>query len=123
MGDPDLQKEMTISTVRRVSRIWSVISIGLILLIFFGEGIRPAEVDWKEWVGLAFFPLGVALGIIIGWRYEILGGAIATASLAAFYFIYGLILTGAFPKGILFLLLSFPGILFLMIGLDSKPKS
>lgn len=122
MGNPDLQKEMTISTVRRVSRIWSIISIGLILLLFLVD-LNPAEIEWKEWVGLAFFPLGVVLGMIIGWRYEILGGAIATASLAAFYFIYGLILTGAFPKGIFFLLLSFPGILFLMIGLDSKPKS
>lgn len=120
MDHPALKKQMTISTVRRVSRIWSIVSIALIVLFYTLEGFDPAGKTLNDWIGLAFFPFGVVLGLVIGWRNEILGGAITTASLAGFYLIHGLILNGTFPKGLAFLLFSFPGICFLMIGLDSR---
>ncbi len=122
MKETEVKQRIMIPTVRRVARIWSIISIGLILLFFIGEGFNPVGILLKEWVGLAFFPFGIVLGLIIGWRNEILGGGITVASLVGFYVIHGLILSGSFPKGFAFLLFSFPGILFLMMGLDSRPK-
>jgi hypothetical protein len=62
-----------------------VISIGLILLFFVGEGFSPAQVAPKEWVGLVFFPIGVVVGMVVAWRKESWGGGITVVSLFAFY--------------------------------------
>lgn len=69
-----------------------------------------------EGVGMIFFPVGLSIGLIIGWRSEGLGGLIATGSMVGFYF-WCLIARGRFPGGPYFLLVVAPGILFLVTWL------
>ena len=111
-----------IVTLRWTARVWSVISISLILLFFVGEGFSPAQVAPKEWVGLVFFPVGVVVGMLVAWRKESWGGGITVLSLFAFYGVYGYWLSGAFPRGWAFVVFSAPGILFLVTALLSQRK-
>ena len=108
--------------MRWIARVWSVISIGLILLFFVGGGFSPAKVAPKEWVGLVFFPIGVVVGMVVAWRKESWGGSITVVSLFAFYGVYGYWLSGAFPRGWAFVVFSAPGILFLVSALLSQRK-
>jgi len=117
MSDTQVKPGTAVVTLRWIARGWSIASIGLILLFFIGEGFAPTRVTPKEWVGLAFFPIGVVLGMLVAWRKESWGGSITVISLLAFYGVYGYFLNGTFPKGWAFAILSVPGILFLMYAL------
>jgi hypothetical protein len=66
----------------------------------------------SEAVALGFFPVGVALGFVIAWRREALGGAITVASITCFYLCL-LAVRGRLPGGPYFILLAAPGFLFL----------
>jgi hypothetical protein len=70
-------------------------------------------VDTRQFVGLLFFPFGVALGLLIAWWKEGLGGVMAVASLAGFYLVYGALLTGQVPRGPWLILFTMPAVLFL----------
>ena len=104
-----------------VARIWSLAAVGFVLLFLVGEvlngqGGRPTG---AEWIGLAFWPGGVCLGLIIAWFRLGLGGVIATGSLVGFYIWY-LLDRGTFPRGPYFLLVAAPGVLFLIASLLSN---
>ena len=104
-----------------VARIWSLAALGFVLLFLVGEvlngqGGRPTG---AEWIGLAFWPGGVCLGLIIAWFRLGLGGVIATGSLVGFYIWY-LLDRGTFPRGPYFLLVAAPGVLFLIASLLSN---
>lgn len=104
-----------------VARIWSLASIGFVLLFVFadvlsGNGARPTQ---GEWIGLVLWPTGVVLGLVVAWFRAELGGAIATASLIAFY-LWGFLERGRFPGGPYFVLVAAPGILFLLSSLLSR---
>lgn len=103
-----------------IIRIWSILSICVLLLFFIGEGSSPSKIAFKDLIGMLLFPLGVVIGMIVGFKKELLGGIITTASLFAFYFIYSLSLTGTLPKGWAFIVISAPGILFLLYGAVNK---
>jgi hypothetical protein len=111
-----------LSVIRWLARIGSIASLGLIALFFFGEGFNPSRVAAREWIGLLFFPVGLALGMVLGWWHERLGGGIATASLLAFYFVYGLLLVGRLPTGLAFVVFGIPGILFLIYGIIAQVR-
>lgn len=104
--------------LRWTARILSVASLLLLLAFATGEdGIKPSRVAPHEWIGLAFFPFGVAIGMLVGWWNEKLGGIISVASLAAFYVIYGGLVRGNMAMGWYFVLFALPGFLFLLSGL------
>ena len=42
-----------------------------------------------------FFPLGALVGLVLGWREELLGGAITLISIAGFYLVYGWLLNSS----------------------------
>ena len=94
------------------ARISSVFSLALLAMFLFGEPGAPTP---GEWVALAFFPGGVALGMIAGWSRELIGGAVAVGSLAAFYVVM-FALRGQAPAGPYFALFAAPGFLFLAAG-------
>lgn len=96
-----------------LARISSIISIGIILLFFIGEGFNPVKLVLREWVGFLFFPLGIAVGMIVAWRREKLGGIITISSLLLFYGVHFLF-SGELPRGWAWFIFSSPGILFLM---------
>jgi hypothetical protein len=107
-------------TVRWIARVCSLLSLAVLLLFIVGEfsskGPGPTP---DEWVGLAFFPIGVVLGLIVGWRFEITGGAIAMGALVAFYW-WNVSRWGSYPRGPFFFLFSAPGLLFLLAGYVSR---
>jgi hypothetical protein len=76
--------------------------------------------SWKEIGAMLLFPLGLLVGLILGWQEEIKGGALAVGSIAAFYLVYGLALSGSIRQGWWFLIFAIPGFLFLLYGFLSS---
>ncbi len=103
--------------LRWVARILSLATISLLFLFVIGEGIDLKVIEYREWLGLLFFPFGLFAGLLISWRNEGFGGIISVGSLAAFYLIYGLFLNGKLWLGWTFILFGFPGFLFLLYWL------
>lgn len=105
-------------TFKWLGRLTSVISVGLLGMFLFGgnEGIVPTL---REAVAMAFFPFGVAAGMIIGWKRELAGGLVSIMSLALFYAIMAMNDRGE-SLGPWFLIFTIPGFLFLCAGLLQK---
>ena len=98
------------AVVHWTARLWSIASLGIILLFIFGEGMH--RVRPSEWLLFLFFPAGICVGMILSWWKEGLGGAVTVGSLIAFYAIHFAI-AHTFPHGWAFLVFSLPGFLFL----------
>lgn len=106
-----------LTALRWLARISSLISLAtLAAFLGPGESGTPAGI---EWLALAAFPGGVALGMLLGWWRERAGGLLTLASLVTFYLILGLA-AGRWPTGPYFLILAAPGLLFLIVGLLSR---
>jgi hypothetical protein len=100
----------TASILRWSARATSLLVVALLLFFLFGTGLaRPAP---KELVGLLFFPVGVATGLALAWWREALGVAVSVLSLAAFYLIYGALLSGNVPGSPWFVVFTSPAALF-----------
>ena len=109
---PPSDRHHTLGRVLRwTARVWSVVSIGLLLGFLVGEGLNPSGMH--EWIGLLFFPLGISLGMLLAWRNERLGGTITVVSLFVFYVVH-LTTAGTFPAGFAWLAFAAPGFLFLL---------
>ena len=107
---------------RWVARLGSLASLGFLLLFFFGEEMDVAALTATEIWGLIFFPLGITVGMLLGWRWEIFGGSVTVLSLLAFYKVM-YAANGEFPDGLWFLIFALPGFLFLYCGLsDRRPQ-
>jgi len=119
MSDTLVKSNSMILAIRWIARIWSVVSLGLLLLFFIGEGFEAVQITLQEWVLLLFFPLGIVLGMAIAWRWEGLGGGITLGSLFAFY-IASYLLSGRLPGGPYFALFAAPGLLFLICWLRER---
>ncbi|NNE64984.1 MAG: hypothetical protein HKN33_00340 [Pyrinomonadaceae bacterium] len=102
------------------ARILSVLSIFTLLMFFVGEEFDPAKISPRQWIGFMFFPVGLVVGLIVAWKNELLGGSIALFSLLAFYFVYGLILSGSLPIGSAFLLFAIPALVFVAAGIIGR---
>lgn len=113
-----------IRRLRLTAKIWSLLSIGFVLLIFIGEmmGSTNSALTFDEWMGLAFFPIGVVIGLILGWWRDEIGGAVTMLSLIAFY-VWDLLRSGDFPGGPFFILVAAPGFLFLICWFWSRGHS
>ena len=104
-----------------IARITSLASLGVLLLFLIGESSgRPPHLTPAELFGLLFFPLGISLGMIVGWWRERLGGWIAIASLFGFYVLFQRLMIGRWPRGPWFFIFAAPGILFWFYGLLAK---
>lgn len=99
--------------LRWAARLGSIASIGFLIPFAFSGGNPPT---WGEWLMIAFFPVGVVAGMLVGWKRERLGGAIAVASLLGFYGV-ALAREGHLPRGPWFVVFAAPGLLFLLCGL------
>jgi hypothetical protein len=114
-----MSKTASISSLRLVARALSFLSIGIVLLLAFGEGVPFSAFSGSESLLFLCFPLGVCLGTILAWRWEVIGGGIALASLIAFYLLHFAV-SKRFPKGVAFLTLTVPGLLFLVCGVSEQ---
>jgi glucose-6-phosphate-specific signal transduction histidine kinase len=101
--------------LRWTARLFSVLSIAFVLLIFIGEFLQPTAAPifaLRDILAMLFFPIGVCLGLILAWRWERAGGIVSIASLAAFYLTL-FAFDQRFPRGPYFLLVAMPGFFFL----------
>jgi hypothetical protein len=106
------ERELTL-VIHWAARIWSIASIGFVLLFFVGEGFNPAQIKPSEWLGLLFFPVGISVGMILAWWKEGFGACITAGSLLIFYIIH-FATSGRFPGGWAWLAFAAPGFLFLL---------
>ena len=104
------RQPLSTRVVRWNARLWTIGSIGLILLFLVGERSYP-QIP-AEWLGFVFFPFGISVGMILAWWKEGIGGTITVGSLVVFYVIH-LATAGTLPRGWAWLLFAAPGFLFL----------
>lgn len=102
--------------LRWIARIASIASIAMLALFATSGGNFPTA---AQWLLIAFFPIGVAVGMIVAWWREILGGAITLISLIAFYAIL-LAKSGTLPATPWFVIFAAPGLLLLLCGMLSS---
>lgn len=108
--------------LRWFARIASLASIAMLAVFATSGGNFPSA---SEWLLIAFFPVGVVVGMIVAWWREIAGGIITLLSLAAFYTTL-LINSGHAPTTPWFIIFASPGLLLLICGLlasHSKPRA
>jgi len=101
-----------VTTVRWLARAGSLAALSLLILFGAGEGFDPGALRGIEWVLMALFPFGVALGLLISWRRERLGAWISLLCLAGFYLVH-ITHSGRAPSGIAFVMLTSPAVAFL----------
>ncbi|MCA9874484.1 MAG: hypothetical protein KC441_12535 [Anaerolineales bacterium] len=106
---------------RWAARIGSLFTLVFVGAFVVGEMVNPTGPlpTLTEWVGLLFFPIGVLVGLGLGWWREDVGGVTAVLSLFAFY-VWDLIVSHSLPGGIFFLLLTAPAFLYLFIWRQTR---
>ena len=101
--------------LRWTARGLSLALVGLVLLIFIGEGgvdffaLRPIEAV------LMVLMLGTLAAMLVAWRWERLGGLISAASMIAFL-VVELAASGNPARGMVPYLMVLPGLLFAACG-------
>lgn len=108
-----------IRVLRVLARVASLVSLWLLSLFAFSGGNWPTA---GEWLLIAFFPVGVAVGTVLAWHREVLGGAIAAGSLLAFHAIL-LIAEGKPSPGPWFVVFASPALALLACGLVTRRAS
>ena len=124
MDDTNSNYERTTNLIRRIARIWSIVIIALVLLIFIAEIIGTFVPDqsmnesypWYE----NLIPLSMFLsvvGLAIAWRWEGFGSVLCIFFVIATYIMYVAFVRSDRGLYIVPLILSpilIPGILFLV---------
>ena len=101
--------------VRWTARVLSALLVGLVLVIFIGEGFNPLKLKGVEAIQMTFF-WTTCIGMVIAWRWQVIGGALALGGMILFFAVERFV-TGGFPRGPIFYLMLMPGILFLVASL------
>jgi len=106
-----------------LARLSALAMAGLILLLAVGEGFHPTRFRLPELI--LFVPLFVAwLGLLLGWRWEGLGGTLIVVGIEGFYLThFALTGFGRFPRGWAFPALAVPGFLFLLCWFLQRNRS
>jgi hypothetical protein len=115
-----------VRVLRWVARIAASLSAALMLLIFVGEGIAGGSAPLLRLTGretalmVAF--AAAWLGLVLGWRWELVGGLLTVGAMVAFYLL-DYAWSGSFPRGPYFLLFFSPSLLFLYCGWQTRKES
>jgi hypothetical protein len=110
--------------LRWTARLLAAGLVGLVLLIYVGEGgPNPFNLSALEAVQKTLF-LTACVGLVVAWRWQFAGGVLSTVAMVLFLTIEFEV-TGGFPKGLVFDLMLVASILFLVCGLlrTYRPKS
>jgi hypothetical protein len=98
-----------ISILRWSSRITGLFLAGLVLLFAIGERFNPRELTLTTGLmSVAFF--AAASGMLILWRWELIGGMIVVIGMTVFY-VVNFVATGKWPSGWVLPLFLVPGLL------------
>ena len=112
--------------IRWIARVMSVLVLIFLLAFLIGEGFMGDDPlvmpTVQEWVSLLFFPIGLLIGLGVGWWHELWGGLIGVGAILLFYLI-DILFTGTPPSGFWFILLTVPAMLFLILGLINRTRS
>jgi hypothetical protein len=68
MTDEVSRRRRAVKVIRWVARIWSILALGFVALMLVGEVVSPhapPPSSARDLVGLALFPFGVCLGILL----------------------------------------------------------
>jgi len=108
--------ERKLKIIRWVARIWTIPVVILALVAVLTPGLN-VNADPNQWLSSFFLVMwGIAvLGLVIGWRWELLGGLITIVTLVMRDTLY-IIMGGTWVENILFVWLPLvpPAILFLI---------
>jgi len=109
---------------RWIGRVWSLLALAFVLAFAFGEWDSAAGLSFsaQEWLLILCYPIGMAVGWVLGWWRERAGGLIILGALVAFYVI-DLVTTGSPPSGPFFALLAVPAVFYLLSDLWRRPAS
>lgn len=120
MNERDVRTNAVV-VMRWFARVWGLAIVALVVLFAAMYAVSPdaPPPTPSDWVGLALFPVGVCVGLVLAWRWEGLGGAITIGSYVAFY-LWMYLSGGGFPSGPYFSLAAVPGALFLMCRFLSR---
>ncbi len=113
----DKKDNMLILLIRWLARIISISFIGLLALFFIGEGNinEFMHLSTNEILLMLFVPILFAIGGIISWKRELLGGILILASVIGFN-IVDIIASKRFTGEIEFAFIIAPGVLFILAG-------
>lgn len=127
MATSRISFETVVNAVRWVARSLATLIAGIVLLFAVthfigvltgqaeGEGIQANDIPGM----VAFFALW--LGLVLGWKWEILGGLLTLSGLIAFYLLkYALF--GNWPTDAAFIILASPSVLYLFCGWAGRVK-
>jgi hypothetical protein len=104
--------------LRWPARLLALAVLALYLTIAVGEGGFPRHLSTSESIQMALF-LAACSGLVLGWRWEVFGGALAFASITLFYANHYR-LTGQFPRGFAFAMAAVPAALFIVAGVTRR---
>lgn len=104
------------------AKITSLISISILSLFFLNGNIQFYALQESTVLLMFFFPVGVILGMIIGWIKPLWGGIVGTLSIILFYLIH-YFKVQFLPDGLAFIILTIPCFLFLMEGIFQLKSS
>src|SRR5262249_10123574 len=107
--------------LRWTARLLAAGLVGLIVVIYVGEGFNPLRLSPLEVIQKVFF-WTACLGLLAAWRWPVLGGALSTGGLLLFLAV-GAGGTGGLPKGAVFYRMLVPGLLFMGSGFLRRRSS
>lgn len=101
---------------RWLARIASLVSLAVLGMFFFGGQEEQQFLSSSEVVGFLFFPVCVAAGFLVAWKWELAGSLLSIFGLAGFY-LWHVVGAGKWPDGPWFLIFASPAFLFLLAHL------
>ena len=121
-----INTDKTVSIVRWIARIGAGLTAVFILFMFIAhaitDGAAPLQyLTARETAMMAAFGI-MWLGLMVGWKWELVGGLLSIGGVVAFY-LFDYLFSGTFPRGSIFFILAFPGALFLYCGLMDRSAS
>jgi len=113
-----------IAVPRWIARIWGMLAFLAVVLVALGPDGQAAgqSVPLIEWLLLSLYPLA-ALGLILAWRWELLGGTLAVACMLLEIVGFRLVKGGypdLFGYAVPLVLFALPGILFVICWVLSR---
>ena len=129
MTDRNTEADRATTWLRRIARGWSLIVIGVALLILIGHIVSPDPYAVEDYPPVEnLMPLSMlvsVLGLALAWRWEALGGVLNVAGFAANFFLFWAVRGEVLPWGVTLTLspVLVPGVLFLLCWWRSKRGS
>jgi len=120
-----MDNRLSVKILNWVSKIWSLLSILFVALFFLAhifESKEPITLNFSIIRTFIFFPIGLLIGLVLAWKWNITGGIIAVLSIVGFHL--DMFIQNGDPDFVILIeLLAFPGLLFVILGILKKRSS